>query len=267
MPWTTRRSRFRIAGVIATRCGARNPVQLLELPNGGHGLNGYRGPSWDARQQAVLVSRHEVARTPALNSHGGPVREVESGRGQRFAQTGGRIAEDSSRPAVSRPCSTGHGTFREAKKVSTVAARRLNCWSAGAGARNNGGADPPPPRSRSATLKPATTPSSTRDGAAEPIPMFQEPGLRVLRQFGDQAQSDEILGPTVPDGIPCGVGSGQRGRSRAHDHALAVAALPNGVALQQLDAADSDSHHAERFDEGQRQSVERARQFAPARVP
>lgn len=31
------------------------PVQLLELPNGGHGLNGYKGPSWDAWQQAVLV--------------------------------------------------------------------------------------------------------------------------------------------------------------------------------------------------------------------
>ena len=31
------------------------PVQLLELPNGGHGLNGYRGPSWDAWQEAARV--------------------------------------------------------------------------------------------------------------------------------------------------------------------------------------------------------------------
>jgi len=30
------------------------PVKLLELPNGGHGLNGYKGPSWDAWQRESL---------------------------------------------------------------------------------------------------------------------------------------------------------------------------------------------------------------------
>ena len=30
------------------------PVEYLELPNGGHGLNGYKGPMWDAWQKDVL---------------------------------------------------------------------------------------------------------------------------------------------------------------------------------------------------------------------
>ena len=30
------------------------PSQLLELPNGGHGLSGYKGPSWDAWQKQSL---------------------------------------------------------------------------------------------------------------------------------------------------------------------------------------------------------------------
>lgn len=30
------------------------PSKFLELPNGGHGLNGYRGPSWDAWQKQSL---------------------------------------------------------------------------------------------------------------------------------------------------------------------------------------------------------------------
>jgi acetyl esterase/lipase len=30
------------------------PVEYLELPNGGHGLSGYKGPSWDAWQAACL---------------------------------------------------------------------------------------------------------------------------------------------------------------------------------------------------------------------
>lgn len=30
------------------------PSKLLELPNGGHGLNGYKGPSWDAWQKQSL---------------------------------------------------------------------------------------------------------------------------------------------------------------------------------------------------------------------
>ena len=31
------------------------PAEYLELPNGGHGLNGYRGPSWDAWQKNSLL--------------------------------------------------------------------------------------------------------------------------------------------------------------------------------------------------------------------
>lgn len=31
------------------------PCRLLELPNGGHGLNGYKGPSWDAWQKESLI--------------------------------------------------------------------------------------------------------------------------------------------------------------------------------------------------------------------
>ena len=30
------------------------PGKYLELPNGGHGLNGYKGPSWDAWQKQSL---------------------------------------------------------------------------------------------------------------------------------------------------------------------------------------------------------------------
>ena len=33
---------------------AKRPVELLELPSGGHGLNGYQGPSWDAWQSGCL---------------------------------------------------------------------------------------------------------------------------------------------------------------------------------------------------------------------
>lgn len=32
----------------------KRPVALLELPNGGHGFNGYKGPSWDAWQAGSL---------------------------------------------------------------------------------------------------------------------------------------------------------------------------------------------------------------------
>ena len=31
------------------------PAQYLELPSGGHGLNGYKGPMWDAWQAKSLV--------------------------------------------------------------------------------------------------------------------------------------------------------------------------------------------------------------------
>ena len=30
------------------------PAEYLELPNGGHGLSGYKGPSWDAWQSKSL---------------------------------------------------------------------------------------------------------------------------------------------------------------------------------------------------------------------
>ena len=30
------------------------PAELLELPSGGHGLNGYKGPMWDAWQKGSL---------------------------------------------------------------------------------------------------------------------------------------------------------------------------------------------------------------------
>ena len=37
-------------------CQAKGvPSKLLELPKGGHGLNGYKGPSWDAWQQQALA--------------------------------------------------------------------------------------------------------------------------------------------------------------------------------------------------------------------
>jgi acetyl esterase/lipase len=36
------------------------PTKLLELPNGGHGLNGYKGPSWDAWQKQSLEWLQEI---------------------------------------------------------------------------------------------------------------------------------------------------------------------------------------------------------------
>ena len=34
--------------------------ELLELPSGGHGLNGYKGPMWDAWQQKSLAWLNEI---------------------------------------------------------------------------------------------------------------------------------------------------------------------------------------------------------------
>jgi dipeptidyl aminopeptidase/acylaminoacyl peptidase len=34
--------------------GAKVPCKLLELPSGGHGLNGYKGPMWDQWQRESL---------------------------------------------------------------------------------------------------------------------------------------------------------------------------------------------------------------------
>ena len=36
------------------------PSEYLELPNGGHGLNGYKGPSWDAWQAGSLQWLKEI---------------------------------------------------------------------------------------------------------------------------------------------------------------------------------------------------------------
>ena len=40
------------------------PTRLLELPNGGHGLNGYKGPSWDKWQAESLLWLKEIKVLP-----------------------------------------------------------------------------------------------------------------------------------------------------------------------------------------------------------
>jgi acetyl esterase/lipase len=40
------------------------PGQLLELPSGGHGLNGYQGPMWDAWQEKSLAWLAELKLIP-----------------------------------------------------------------------------------------------------------------------------------------------------------------------------------------------------------
>ncbi len=42
------------------------PAKYLELPNGGHGLNGYKGPSWDAWQKQSLEWLAERKLVPAV---------------------------------------------------------------------------------------------------------------------------------------------------------------------------------------------------------
>ena len=45
---------------------ARNvPSELLELPSGGHGLNGYEGPMWDKWQERSLVWLESIEMIPA----------------------------------------------------------------------------------------------------------------------------------------------------------------------------------------------------------
>ena len=39
------------------------PAKYLKLPNGGHGLNGYKGASWDAWQQQSLVWLDEILKS------------------------------------------------------------------------------------------------------------------------------------------------------------------------------------------------------------
>lgn len=41
------------------------PALLLRLPNGGHGLNGYKGPSWDAWQSAAITWLRERGMIPS----------------------------------------------------------------------------------------------------------------------------------------------------------------------------------------------------------
>jgi acetyl esterase/lipase len=43
------------------------PTEYLELPNGGHGLNGYKGPSWDAWQERSLAWLAEMKLVPPTN--------------------------------------------------------------------------------------------------------------------------------------------------------------------------------------------------------
>jgi len=40
------------------------PARLVELPNGGHGLNGYKGPSWDKWQAESLLWLKEIKMLP-----------------------------------------------------------------------------------------------------------------------------------------------------------------------------------------------------------
>jgi acetyl esterase/lipase len=40
------------------------PTRLVELPNGGHGLNGYKGPSWDKWQAESLLWLKEIKMLP-----------------------------------------------------------------------------------------------------------------------------------------------------------------------------------------------------------
>jgi hypothetical protein len=40
------------------------PTRLIELPSGGHGLNGYKGPSWDKWQAESLLWLREIKVLP-----------------------------------------------------------------------------------------------------------------------------------------------------------------------------------------------------------
>src|SRR4029079_9129323 len=50
------------------------PSQYLELPSGGHGLNGYKGPMWDAWQERSLAWLAEMKFTPTPKSSKEPYR-------------------------------------------------------------------------------------------------------------------------------------------------------------------------------------------------
>jgi hypothetical protein len=44
------------------------PGQYLELASGGHGLNGYRGPMWDAWQEKSLAWLAELKLLPSATT-------------------------------------------------------------------------------------------------------------------------------------------------------------------------------------------------------
>lgn len=44
------------------------PSKLLELPSGGHGLNGYQGPMWDAWQEQALTWLQQIQKTSASST-------------------------------------------------------------------------------------------------------------------------------------------------------------------------------------------------------
>ena len=48
------------------------PAEYLELPSGGHGLNGYKGPMWDAWQTKSLEWLAAQKLIPATDAKAGP---------------------------------------------------------------------------------------------------------------------------------------------------------------------------------------------------
>lgn len=50
---------------VAAMKAAKRPAELLELPSGGHGLNGYKGPNWDAWQAGSLTWLAKLKFIPA----------------------------------------------------------------------------------------------------------------------------------------------------------------------------------------------------------
>lgn len=53
------------------------PSKLLELPSGGHGLNGYKGPMWDAWQEQSLAWLKELhQKTASATKRADPLRDI-----------------------------------------------------------------------------------------------------------------------------------------------------------------------------------------------
>ncbi len=71
------------------------PVELVELPSGGHGLNGYKGPMWDAWQtacQAWLAAHKFIESAPRSGEPGAEPAE-EPAKGDETAAYETRIVE------------------------------------------------------------------------------------------------------------------------------------------------------------------------------